>query len=283
MTALVSLLLPTRGRPGLARRFLESAAAQSDQPELIEAVLRVDDEDPQSHGLGAEGIAVRTIVGPRASMGEYNTACLRGARGDIVALVNDDVVIRTQGWDTRLRELDGSFPDRIYLAYPNDLYKRRSVCTFPILSRRTCELLVDAFPAEYRGAFIDYHLLDIFRRLEHASSRRVIYLEDVVFEHMHFRTGKGAWDATYGERDRFGDDDCFIRLRDRRSAQAAVLLAAISGSGPQRVRDVPQQSVGVLRATLFDPELPGSWRTRLFLWLLVRLIARRLFARGAPA
>lgn len=272
MTARISLLLPTRGRPKLALRFLESAAARSDAPDFVEAVLRVDEDDPQSHNLGTPGITVRTIVGPRATMGEYNTACLRGSRGEIMVLANDDVIIRTQGWDRRLRELDASIPDRIYLAYPNDLFKGRSLCAFPIVSRRTCELLAEPFPAEYRGAFIDYHLLDIFKRLERRGQRRLLYLEDVVFEHMHFRTGKGEHDQTYASRNRFSDDGTFLRLRDKRSGAAARLSGVPDlglGTAPAK-----GDAEAFLRATILDDELPFAWRLRLFLWFLARRVAK---------
>ncbi|HEX6266447.1 MAG TPA: hypothetical protein VFZ81_06075, partial [Burkholderiales bacterium] len=70
----LSLLVPTRGRAGLARRFLESVLARSERPDLVEVILYADEDDPASHGLSVEGLEVRTIVGPRASMGEYNSA-----------------------------------------------------------------------------------------------------------------------------------------------------------------------------------------------------------------
>ncbi|HXF67613.1 MAG TPA: ATP-binding cassette domain-containing protein, partial [Burkholderiales bacterium] len=205
--ALISLLLPTRRRPEWLRRFLESVLARSERPQRVEVVVYADEDDPQSHGSRVEGLEVRTLVGPRASMGDYNTACLERSRGEIVMLVNDDIVIQTRGWDRKLRQMHAAVPDGIYLAYPNDLFKGRGLCAFPVLSRRTCELLGEPFPHVYRGAFIDYHLLDIFKRLEALGHARLIYLEDVIFEHMHYRTGKGEYDDVYRARARFADDD----------------------------------------------------------------------------
>jgi hypothetical protein len=214
-------------------------------------------------------------------MGTYNTACLRRSSGDIVILVNDDMVIRTERWDERLRALHGQIKDRIYLAYGNDLYKGKSLCAFPILSRRTCDILGDPFPADYKGAFIDYHLLDIFKRLQKAGHDRIRYLEDLVFEHMHFRSGKGKLDATYTERQRFADDDNFIRMRDTRSLSANKLFEAIESSvsyhgplSPTALATKPGS--GLTQATLLDPELPWGWSLRLYFWFLARSFVRRV-------
>ena len=185
----ISLLLPTRGRHTLVERLFKSIAETAAQPERVEVILYVDDDDTVSHHLDSKDFRVVRIIGPAMSMGGYNSACLEQACGDIVILVNDDMVISTPGWDNMIVEMDAGFTDKIYLAYGNDLFKKGGLCTFPILSRRTCELLVEPYPAAYRGAFIDVHLFDIFKRLQHAGFNRVRYLDDVVFEHLHYRTG----------------------------------------------------------------------------------------------
>ncbi len=285
--ARISLLVPTRGRAELLRRFLESVLARSERPDLVEVIIYADEDDPASHGLKVEGLEVHTLIGPRATMGHYNTACFEKSRGDIVALGNDDVVIQTRGWDRVLREMHAAMQDGIYMAYPNDLFKGRGLSAFPILSRKACELLGEAFPRAYRGAFIDYHLLDIFKRLEHRGHARLIYLEEVVFEHMHYRTGKADFDEVYGGRGRFHDDLTFLGLRAERGAGAARLLGAIEGGdGKAAFRETALSSSGFLESTLFDRELPLPWRLRLFVWFVARYVARvvleRRQARGAP-
>lgn len=284
--ARISLLVPSRGRPELLRRFLESVLARSERPDLVEVVIYADEDDPSSHGFKVEGLEVHTLIGPRATMGSYNTACLEKSRGDIVGLCNDDVVIQTRGWDRILREMHAAMQDGVYLAYPNDLFKGRRLSAFPILSRRACEMLGEPFPRAYRGAFIDYHLLDIFKRLERSGHSRLIYLEEVVFEHMHYRTGKGDFDKIYGRRGRFLDDDTFLRLRAERDAAARRLLAVIEGafvhSAAPPAGETPE-SAGLLPATLLDRGLPVSWRLRLYFWFMARFAAAfALSARRIP-
>jgi glycosyltransferase involved in cell wall biosynthesis len=282
---IISLLMPTRGRPALAERFIESLTAQTIHPEQVELIVYVDDDDVESHTLGSGApVPMTRIIGPRTTMGGYNSACYRAAKGDIIILVNDDMVIRTRGWEERIIALDAGVADRIYLAYGNDLFKKRNVCTFPILSRRVCELLVEPYPMDYRGAFIDYHLFDIFKRLQHAGYDRIHYLGDVVFEHLHYRTGKAPFDETYAARSRFGDDTTFLALVDTRRLAARRLAQALRGEPAPAY--VPAAAPGAsapdglfnaiiyfLRALLLDTELPARWRIYLWVWFTGRYLA----------
>jgi hypothetical protein len=276
----ISLLLPTRGRPDLVERFLRSVVTQSTHPELIEVILRVDEDDVASQGIVFDELALKKVVGPRQTMGAYNTECLRHASGDITIAVNDDIIVRTRGWDEKVRELDARYPDGVYLGYGNDLFKGPKLCTFPILSRKTCGVLAEPYPQIYKGAFIDVHLMDIFRRLEGRGYARIAYAEDIVFEHVHYRTNPDALDATYSDRSRFGDDLTFIVLAEARRLEADRLSALISGKTPEAVPSPRQGAIepisliGIVplcaRKFLFDFDLPLRWRTYLFVWMVAR-------------
>lgn len=273
----ISLLLPTRGRPALVARLFESIRAKTAHLARVEVVLCIDDDDVDSHGISDPRIKITKIIGPRRSMGAYNTACLEKSEGDIAILINDDMVIRTDAWDNLVRQLDQRFDDKIYLGYGNDLYKGRNLCAFPILSRRCCKALTDPFPEAYQGAFIDYHLLDIFSRLQKAGHDRIVYLENLVFEHMHFRSGKAQNDATYQARNRFGDDGTFLLLRDTRSSAARFLLSRINGAPIQKQsHPTSREPPSLIHATLLDRELPIKWAARLFAWFVARHIASKM-------
>lgn len=287
----ISLLLPTRGRPALVERLFRSIAETTSQPERVEVILYVDEDDAGSHHLDSPDFSVTRIIGSATTMGSYNSACLAKARGDVIILANDDMVIRTNGWDDLILAMDAEFEDCIYLAYANDLFKKSKFCTFPILSRRTCELLVKPYPEEYRRAFIDVHLFDIFKRVEHAGFNRIRYLNNLVFEHLHVRAGKAPDDETYGKgrMGRFADDPVFISMTAMRSMAAKRLVNVI--------RDVPSATViepkvpeyvpaGVAGAVgffsrlfLLDWELPFSWRMFLWYWFIGRYLAANGFLR----
>lgn len=278
----ISLLLPTRGRRSLAKRFLGSVLEMSSRPDLIEVIICVDDDDPESYGIRVPGLKVVEIVGPRQSMGRYNTACLEQATGDITIAVNDDVIIRTNGWDDKVRALDALFEDGVYLGYGNDKFKGPKLCTFPILSRRCTQVMLEPYPEAYRGAFLDMHLMDIFKRLEHAGFNRMVYCEDIVFEHRHYRVDPSALDATYTERPRFADDATFIALADLRQEDADRLVGAIEQ------RDPAMDSIGAIQRAaaskpnvvtivplcvsrfFLDRRLPLRWRSYLCVWMIAR-------------
>lgn len=286
----ISLLLPTRGRPRLVERFLQSVVQQSTHPELIEVILCTDDDDVESNGIVFGELDLKRIVVPRQTMGAYNAICLQHASGDITIAVNDDIVVRTEGWDEKVRALDARYPDGVYLGYSNDLFKGSKVSTFPILSRETCQLLSEPYPRIYKGAFIDMHLMDIFRRLEKRGHDRIAYAEDIVFEHVHYRTNPEALDTTYRERSRFADDLTFIALADTRRLEADQLLARIDGGTPKpgsiMPRVVPTEAnlVSIIPLCIskffLDFDLPLTWRSYLCIWMLGRYYFSRLAGKG---
>jgi hypothetical protein len=253
----------------------------------VEIILYIDQDDTRSHHLDSEEVSVKRIIGPQTSMGAYNSACYATAKGDIIILVNDDMVIRTQGWDARIAGLHASIPDKLYLAYGNDLFKKGKLCTFPIVSRKTCELLAEPYPKEYQGAFIDYHLFDIFKRLQHAGFDRIHYMNDVVFEHLHYRAGKAPFDETYAKRGRFSDDPVFLALINSRQQSAGRLLRRLRGDESPFLRGRAHGAIKELPKTLFkaivafthdlllDRGLPFRWRSYLWIWYIGRYMAAR--------
>jgi hypothetical protein len=281
----ISLLLPTRGRRKLAERFLGSVAVESAHPELIEVIVCVDEDDKDSHGIASNCLALKFVVVPRQTMGAYNAICLAHATGEITIAVNDDIMVRTPGWDEKVRELDARYPDGVYLGYANDLFKGAKLCTFPILSREACRLLREPYPSIYKGAFIDVHLMDIFRRLQKRGHLRIAYAEEIVFEHLHYRKNPEVFDAIYAERLRFVDDLNFVALIDTRRAEADRLSAWISrttrtGPLPAPPRVEPTSLVGIIplyiRKFLFDGDLPLGWRSHLCVWMIGRYYFSRL-------
>jgi hypothetical protein len=224
----ISLLLPTRGRPGFVQRLFDSISSTAAAVDEIEVVLFVDEDDPQSQRISHPVISIVKIVGPAGqTMGAMNTACYDASHGRYVMLLNDDAVFRSSGWDVRITESFARFPDEIALVYGNDLDQGGAIPTFPAVSRVVCEALGELCPRGYRNLHIESHLLDIFKELAKRGHDRICYLADVVIEHMHHAVGKAALDATYQKKDQRGDDLLFIALDDDRSIQARSLARYI--------------------------------------------------------
>lgn len=225
----ISILVPTRKRPEWLGRLIGSLVLNTRDISRVELILRIDEGDNSYESINYQGINVKKIYGAISTMGAYNSECLYASSGDIIVLLNDDVVVRTLNWDDRVNLIHQKFNDGIYLAYGNDLFKQKNLCTFPILSRTTCQLLVNPFPKIYSRGFIDTHLMDIFKRLKAKGINRVIYDPNLVFEHLHFRVGKSAIDSTYniGRSLRFADDENYLALIKVREDTAKCLLNII--------------------------------------------------------
>lgn len=275
----ISLLCPTRGRAALFKRMCEAIYATTENIAAIELIAYVDEDDKASYELDFAGVPGKTLILPKEPMAVANKLCLDNAQGDIIVLMNDDVVLRTKGWDRLLREKVAQFPDEIYIAYPNDLFKQGKLCTFPIISRKTYEIFVDPFPAQYEGNFIDTHLFDIFQRLKKQGFNRIIYCQDIIFEHMHYRLGKGEFDETYRARRRFGNDVHFIELSDQRSDAALRLQQMIQGlpmlpfqskSRHIKINSFVTAVFTYIRLFALNRALPWRWR----LWLFTHFSAR---------
>jgi len=286
MNTKISVLLPTRGRKLLAESFINTAFSMSITPDEVEFILYVDEDDLESQEIRVRDVNIKIIIGPRCNMGVCNTKCLEVSDGEIIVLGNDDVLIRTEGWDEMIRLMHHSIPDHIYLAYPNDLNKGEGLSAFPILSRKTCELVSQPFPIIYKGAFIDTHIMEIFIRLKKMGKNRIIYLSKIVFEHLHFRIGKAKTDQTYKDRDRFADDMVFLSLHNIRKNTAKFLMGVINEKVSVNNKYQYTDPLIITRPTtlmdmikiltnlyLFDSDLPLRNRIKNYLYHLARWVA----------
>jgi hypothetical protein len=200
--AIISLLMPTRHRVHRAGLFLQSVVDTADNLLDIEVVLAIDDDDKDSQKICSPHVDLKIVkvIAPRASMGELNTRCLNKSTGQIIMLVNDDIIIRTNSWDRYFIESSKIFEDEIYLIHTKDGFKDSRFPIFPVLSRKYCDLVKYPYPVSYSGDGIDAHIYDIFIRLKYLGYDREIYLPTVYFEHMHVALGKSNCDDVYSVR-----------------------------------------------------------------------------------
>jgi glycosyltransferase involved in cell wall biosynthesis len=182
----LSLIVPTRNRPGPLRRFLDSVARTASDPETIEVVLVIDNDDRKSAAVRHPLLTLKHVnVPPGLTMGSLNMEGYGASAGRYLMLLNDDVVARTPRWDEQVLACMRRFPDDIVLVHVNDTLLRENLCTFPLLSRTFCELAGGICPREYVRYRIDDHIEDVFNLLAFLGHSRSVYLPDVVFEHFN--------------------------------------------------------------------------------------------------
>jgi hypothetical protein len=229
----ISLLLPTRARPALVNRLFESVVQTTTLPDNLECVVYIDVDDDASCGIERPAFKVSKLMGPAGqTMGNMMRSCYEASRGRYVMLLNDDVVFRTPGWDDRVRLAFQQFPDEVALVYGNDLDQGQSRPTLPFVSRTVCQLMGAICPRGYHNLHIESHLFDIFKQLSDFDQHRLVYLGDVVFEHMHYTVGKAHLDSTYVKKHKQNDDVLFISLDTERHNLAARMERFISTSRP---------------------------------------------------
>jgi|GEM_PF-761737 len=183
---LISIIIPTRGRPAMMRAALDSLKDTTRNIESIEVILVIDSDDKEMSGFTYRGLPFqKVIVSPGLNMGELNMAGYEVSRGDYIFLLNDDVIAQTKGWDTKVLATLKSFPDDIVMVHVNDMLFRETLCTFPFVSRRFCEMMGGICPTEYKRYRIDDHIHNIFNLLAMIGHRRIVYMPEVIFEHLN--------------------------------------------------------------------------------------------------
>jgi len=189
-----SLIVPTRGRTDRLRRFLDSIQGTARRLARLEVILVIDEDDEESNSFQYDGVNLKTVrVPPGRTMGQLNMAGYLAAAGRYLMLVNDDVIVRTHGWDEHMLAAFHSCPDGIVMVHVNDLLFRETLCVFPCLTREFCFLTGGICNEGYLRYRIDDHIHNIFDLLSLLGHNRRIYLPEVVFEHTNFeRTADGA-------------------------------------------------------------------------------------------
>lgn len=226
-----SLIVPTRRRVDSLRRLLDSLAATAARPAEVEVVLVIDSDDSPSREVRHATLPlVHVVVPPGQPMGALNGAGYRAARGEYLMLLNDDVVARTPRWDDLVLKRLRRFPDGVVLVHVNDTLLREHLCTFPLVSRRFCEIASGVCPPEYLRYRIDDHVEDVFNLLAFLGHRRTFYLPDVVFEHLNAIAVPGAPREYHSDPDILAlDAPRFLELFGARKELALRLLAQIEG------------------------------------------------------
>lgn len=137
---MISILLPTRGRPERCRRTVRLLRDLAARPGEIEILIRHDHDDP-APPLSAQDTslleAVKVYAGPRhgyAGAHHYYNELAAAARGDWLFVWNDDTEILTPGWDAKLCEAPP-----FCVQWPRRNTTATTDFTFPVIGRPVYE------------------------------------------------------------------------------------------------------------------------------------------------
>lgn len=230
----VVVVIPSRGRPERAASAIE-AIRQTAVLVDTSVVLAVDGDDPrwmdyrrrtyQATRYGAE-VALVTLWGEETGnlVRATNTVSLRIARENpdtIIGNLGDDHFCRTTGWDRMISEAL-SEPG---IAYGDDLLQGEMLPTAPFISASIVNALGWYFLPCLTHMYVDNAAKRIGEQLG-----RLVYLPDVIIEHLHPGAGKADMDDGYTRADAstIVDRDAYHRWRYEGGLDADI--AAIRGT-----------------------------------------------------
>lgn len=106
----ISVLIPSRSHPASCATAIEALYSLAHDPDSVEVVCRLDEDDPEFAKYPAAWNSNRivNISGPR--MGGYRDLnkmyeeCALQSTGDVILIYNDDLTVMTQDWDTHYLE-----------------------------------------------------------------------------------------------------------------------------------------------------------------------------------
>jgi hypothetical protein len=203
---LISLCVPSRGRPDMLLRLFRSAAATAGNGKF-ELCCWLDEDDRHADRY-PQRQRIKYGNGPRPvdSDGILKTSGLWTkaaslASGDILGLIGDDSTIDTPGWAEAIEAEFAKVPDRILMVYPEDGTGRHRPETL-FISREWLETTGEFTPEGYPGWMADNWIWTIA-----AEIRRVSFLSDVTIKHHQgsikdptLRDGREARDLMGGLR-----------------------------------------------------------------------------------
>jgi len=237
----IAILTPTRARPGRLDTFVNSVYETSANPERVFCYNYIDEDDPRSKAY--DDYAERqhdnstNLVGESQSVSlSWNILAKFAAEhlerpADILIMGNDDLVYRTQGWDTIVEEESNKFSDEIYCMWMEDLINGEKHCAFPIVSKKWYTTVGYFTPGVFNFGYNDTWVFDVAKRVG-----RTHFIPNAVNEHMHFTAGKSSMDDTY-ERNRTQqrgnlyekDKVIFEETASKRQEDADKLMEIIDG------------------------------------------------------
>lgn len=172
----ISVLLPTRGRREVLKSSLESLITKANNPEKVELLLGIDDDDEGAREYIEKEIAPMlrehrvecraNIFKPLGyeNLHVYVNTLAANASGDWLFFWNDDGVMVTDGWDDVIRKYTGQFK----LLAPRDNHNGHPYAIFPIVPRDWFTLVDHLSQNAQNDAWLSHiaYMLDIFERID---------------------------------------------------------------------------------------------------------------------
>lgn len=170
---MISILCPSRSRPHLAKRMIESAIKTSKTK--IEILLYLNDDDPclqdYLHIIDNKFIE----IGPDRSPAYSWNLLSDKAINDIFFLIGDDVEFITHDWDEKIINHFNLYKDKIACLYPVHVTGKKNKNPHFCLHRNWKTVLGYFVPPQFWHWYVDTWTREITKKID-----RYILMEDIV-------------------------------------------------------------------------------------------------------
>lgn len=189
-----SICLPSKNRETRLNQMIHSAFSTSSNPSAIEFCIYLDENDSFLPRVPAPS-TLKLFRGPRMPTSTMTNFMYSQSEGEFVMYAADDIIFRTNNWDSILLNTFRLNPD-VGLIYGDDLSANTyKIATHGFVRRSMCEKLNYLLPPYFESEFCDTWLTRIFK-----ASRRLRRVSEIVVEHMHPNWNKSENDETYSYR-----------------------------------------------------------------------------------
>jgi len=193
---MISLLVPTRKRRKEFLRFYNSAMEMADNPEDVEVVAYVDEDDSTYKNIDLPRL--KFVSGERVVLSEMWNICWKNATGPYFGHMGDDIVFKSRGWDTNVKEAIDKYPGKIAFVWGDDMAptgRQQVFGTHGFVHKNWTDVTGRFVPPYFVSDYNDTWFNDVADKLEIGE-----YLPQVKTDHIHYIWGKTGQDETTRDR-----------------------------------------------------------------------------------
>ncbi len=165
----ISLLLPTRERTEKFIRLLNSINETCVLKERLDLLLLIDEDDKEislykeiSESTKYKDLNIKIYINSLKTHAQRNNFLANKTNNEIIFPINDDIVFKTNAWDTVIDEEFSKFGDKPYCLWTNSGQKYNYLhCDFPIINRKWFDKLGYVGSEHFRFWFLDTWICDL--------------------------------------------------------------------------------------------------------------------------
>lgn len=213
---MISMLMPTRGRPESFKRMCLSVLENAVEPNNIEFVIYRDNDDASVYEYFGNH---KEIIGEKINHMQMYNECLKIAAGPIYMSAADDIVFYTKDWDKYVMDAFDNSADKIIFVFANDQYYRSSFGQVYFLHKNWIDTLGYFLPVYFAAQYGDNWMNDISFKIN-----RRVFLRPVVVKHLCDENYTDQTHIEYLKKGRQSNAKAIYRSKEAERAKDAQLL-----------------------------------------------------------